>query len=51
MNRIQNTSNADIVISGNISAGNNDSFLIARSLSPKQKTGKFGNSHHLTNKQ
>jgi hypothetical protein len=55
MNRVLNIS-GDIVMAGNQSGiGNNDSFLIARSLSPKEKTGKFGikfgNSTPIQNEQ
>ena len=47
MNRVLNVSE-DMVLGSN---SNNDSFLIARSLSPKERTGMFGSQLILsTNK-
>ena len=34
----------------NLGGSNNDSFLVARSLSPKEKTGKFGKPQIITSK-
>jgi hypothetical protein len=42
MNRVLNVSN-DMILGGVNVVGNNESFLVARSLSPKERTGIFGN--------
>jgi len=46
MNRVLNVSGGDLALASN---GNNDSFLVARSLSPKEKTGKFALNLGLLN--
>ncbi|CDW73129.1 UNKNOWN [Stylonychia lemnae] len=46
LNRVLNVS-GDVLNIGGGSNNGNDSFLVARSLSPKEKTGKFGRAQNL----